>query len=87
MKKQEKADAINKWFYFSMNYPDRFIDKCWIDNPGLAAHLTGKFKLYYDDYGPYGVINAFYAALDEGNRKKLLMWVLNNYYDEITLVW
>lgn len=74
--------AINKWFYFSMNYESDFIKKCWSDKPNLASHLQGKFDDYYERYGSDAVMNVFYAALDWGNRKRLLDWVLTNYNDE-----
>jgi hypothetical protein len=79
---EKELKAINKWFYFTMNYPDDFIEKVWADEEWLVEHLKGKFRHYYEDYGSHGVLSAFYAALDNGNRIKLLTWVMENYNSE-----
>ena len=78
-------NAINKFFYFSMNFPYDFIEKVWGDEPWLVNHLKGKFNGLYDSDGSYGVINAFYGELSTSNRIKLMDWVMNNYSDEIKL--
>jgi hypothetical protein len=70
---------INKWVYFSFNYPHDFIGKIWADEPVLVNHLNEKFISYYDKYGPTGVMNKFYVELDSGNQKKLEDWILANY--------
>ena len=77
--------AINKFFYFSMNYPYNFIDKVWADDEWLAKHLREKFEGLHQLYGSYGVINAFYGELSTNNRIKLMEWVMNNYNDEIKI--
>ena len=75
-------NAINKFFYFSMNYPHDFIEKVWSDDIWLAKHLRNKFEVQYIKHGSYGVVNAFYGELDWNNRIKLMNWVMNNYNDE-----
>jgi hypothetical protein len=79
---ENELKAINKWFYFTMNYPNDFIEKVWADEPWIVGHLKGKFEHYYESYGCNGVFSQFYAALDNGNRIKLLTWVMENYDDE-----
>lgn len=74
--------AINKWFYFSMNYTYGFIEKVWGDTPMLAEHLRGKFEGLCRYHDSYGAMNAFYAELDWDNRVKLMNWVMENYNDE-----
>jgi hypothetical protein len=70
---------VNKWVYFSFNYPPEFIEMVWADDPNMIQHLTEKFGAYYDKHGPVGVMNKFYVELDTGNQKKLEDWVLANY--------
>ena len=88
--------AINKWFYYAMNYPVVEIEIA--DYAGerteylpdffnafpkhLRGHLAGKFSEYYDSVGSYGVMTKFYANLDNNYQKLLMEWVLNNYNDE-----
>ena len=83
--RETSLNAINKFFYFSMNFPYNFIEKVWENEPYLAKHLRGKFEGLYRLYGSYGVINAFYGELDTNNRIKLMDWVMNNYDGEIKL--
>lgn len=73
--------AINKWMFFTFNFPNDFIEKVWADEPYLVDHFKAKFNsLYYR--GSYGVIPAFYAELDMSNRMKLMQWVMDNFNDE-----
>ena len=69
--------AINKWVYFTFNYPYDFIERCWADNPMLASHIRDKFSSYGYD------LNRLYCELDSGNMNRLLDWVMENYKDEI----
>lgn len=75
-------ETINKWIYWCMNYTSDFISKVWADEPWLIPHLQGKFDGYWRTRGSDAVMNVFYCELDNGNRKKLLAWVLANYHDE-----
>lgn len=74
--------AINKWMFFTYNYPYDFIAKVWGDNPSLGEHLKGKFDYYYDEYGAYGAIPKFYAELDSSNKVKMMNWVIENFNQE-----
>lgn len=84
---KEQLDAINKWFFFCMNYPHDFIQSVWADTPGLAAHFESKFNGIYDSRGSDAAMTVFYAELSWGNRKKLLDWVLENYSGEQKPLW
>ena len=68
-----EKQAINKWIFFTFNYPYDFIEKCWADQPLMAKHLRSKFD---------GDMNRFYCELDDTNNNQLLDWVLENYKDE-----
>lgn len=88
--------AINKWFYYAMNYPVVEVEVA--DYKGTRkeylpdffnafplhsrGHLAGKWNAYYEDYGSRAVLMVFYGELDWSNRKLLMEWVLNNYNDE-----
>lgn len=64
--------AINKWIFWTFNYPWDFIRKIWGEGT-IANHLRTKFD---------GDMNKFYCDLDRKNRDKLLTYVLENYDDE-----
>ena len=88
--------AINKWFYYAMNYPVVEIEvedyagkrKEYLPDffnafpKHLRGHLAGKWCDIYDKYGSRAVLMTFYGELDWSNRKFLMEWVLNNYNDE-----
>ena len=74
----QKTD-IYKWMMFIYNFPSDFIEKIWEGDESLIAHFKGKFNAYYDTYGAYGVIPAFYGELSSSNRKKMEDWVLANF--------
>ena len=61
-----------------------WIDKIWGDC-GLANHFKDKFTEAYNKSGSMGVVNAFYGELDDENRRKLIVWVMENYNNEIPL--
>lgn len=86
--------ASNKFFYFAMNYrygqvalPNWDGTETMHSAPTflnafdlhIRTHLLGKWNAYYDTYGGYGVLMAFYADLDGTNRAKLLKWINENY--------
>ena len=83
--------AINKWFYYGMNYnvvPVEIADyqDCFNAFPKhLRGHLFSKWESLYESYGSRAVLMAFYAELDGTNRKRLMEWVLENYNDECKL--
>lgn len=90
--------AINKFFYFSQNYVcdhafyskgktlyvPKFITDCkWSYG---TAHIAEKWwNIVTNGNDSYGVMNRFYAELDNDCRITLLNWVLENYKDEIKL--
>lgn len=101
MKKDNKTAmvAINKWFYYAMNYGfkemevqtfdgtvTKYAPDCFEAFPvWLRQHLLDKWEYAYDNYGSRAVLMAFYAELDGSNRKLLMQWVLDNYNDEVEL--
>lgn len=88
--------AINKWFYYAMNYrvvevevknfdgtTTMYLPDCFNAFPkGLRYHFAGKWDALYKDYGSQGVMMAFYGELSSDYRKDLMLWVLENYNDE-----
>ena len=88
--------AINKWFYYAMNYNvvgmlvtdfegerTEYLPDCFLAfPPHLRKHLFSKWESLYDSYGSRAVLMAFYAELSSNYRKDLMEWVLNNYNDE-----
>lgn len=88
--------AINKWFYYAMNYPVVEVEVG--DHNGtrteylpdffnafplwLRGHLAGKWNALYEDYGSRAVLMAFYGELSSNYHKDLMAWVLENYNDE-----
>ena len=91
--------AINKWFYYGMNYNvvpveiadyqgerTEYLPDCFNAFPKhLRGHLFSKWESLYESYGSRAVLMAFYAELDGTNRKRLMEWVLENYNDECKL--
>jgi hypothetical protein len=91
--------AINKWFYYAMNYnvvemevenfdgtTTMYLPDCFNAFPKtLRAHLAGKWDFLYEKYGSRAVLMAFYAELSSNYRKDLMEWVLNNHNDELKL--
>ena len=91
--------AINKWFYYAMNY--RVVEVEVADYAGertemlpdffnafpkyLRGHLAGKWNALYEDYGSRAVLMAFYAELSTNYRKDMMRWILENYNDECKL--
>lgn len=88
--------AINKWFYYAMNYNVVEVEVADFDGNHteylpdffnafpmhLRKHLAGKWNALYEDYGSRAVLMAFYAELSSNYRKDLMAWVLENYNDE-----
>jgi hypothetical protein len=88
--------AINKWFYYAMNYnvvpmevetfdgvKTEYLPDCFNAFPKtLRAHLAKKWDTLYGLYGSRAVLMAFYAELSSNDRKDLMAWVLENYNDE-----
>jgi hypothetical protein len=91
--------AINKWFYYAMNYNvveieiadyngnrKEYLPDCFNAFPlYLRGHLAAKWNTLYEEYGSRAVLMVFYGELDGENKKILMEWVLNNYNDECKL--
>lgn len=90
----EFADAVKKFFYFSMNYPCKYYEvealfggtisgyfpTFLIEVPWTChvSHMISKWNAIKDK-DSYGVINRFYAELDGNNKKLFSEWVDKNY--------
>jgi hypothetical protein len=89
--------AINKWFYYAMNYRvapieisdykgerTEWLPDCFNAFPkSIRGHFAEKWDALYESYGSRAVLMAFYAELDSNHRKELIKWVMENYNDEI----
>ena len=77
-------EAMNKFVFFALNFPSDFITKIWGENKpmSMAEHFTQKFRHLYELYGSRAALIAFYAELSDGNREKLLEFILNNFDQE-----
>ena len=92
--------AINKWFYYAMNYNvvgmlvkdfegerTEYLPDCFLAFPPyLRKHLAGKWESLYESYGSRAVLMAFYAELSPSYRKDLIKWVMENYNDEQKMI-
>ena len=88
--------AINKWFYYAMNYRVVGVEVADFDGKHteylpdffnafpmhLRKHLAGKWNALYEEYGSRAVLMAFYGDLSSNYRKDLMLWVLENYNGE-----
>lgn len=89
--------AINKFFFYAMNYPSVPIPYKSIDGkqkidylpsffkafpPYLVEHLKGKWEYAYDKCGSYGAVMKFYGELDGSNRNLMLNHIIDTYNDE-----
>lgn len=92
--------AINKWFYYAMNYNvveilvptlDGEESIMWLPDffnafpKSIRAHFASKWNYGYDQYGSRAALMWFYAELSSNYRIMLMEWVLNNYNDELKL--
>lgn len=88
--------AINKWFYYAMNYRlvemevdyfgekgTRYLPDCFAAFPVcIRNHFYEKWDYLYDKYGCRAVLMAFYGELSSKYQKDLMAWILDNYNDE-----
>lgn len=93
MENREFAIAVNKFFYFAMNFTTSEITYPSYDGmrteylpsffnafeKHLIEHIKGKWDSAFRTGGAYGAMFAFYADLDGENRAKFLAWVNENY--------
>lgn len=91
-------EAINKWFFFSMNYKIALHN--WVDIHGGQRseyipqflveakwtcnldHMVQKWQMAVHNGNCYDYLNRFYAELDIENRIALLEWIMGNYNGE-----
>ena len=87
-------DAVNKFFYFSMNYP--VIYHNWKtgwgeEREGYIPEFLAKVnwgcnegyiieKWLSGESDRYGFLFEFYAKLDNVNREALVNWIMENYH-------
>lgn len=89
--------SINKFFYYSQNYPLVPIEYKSIDGTMKKDYLPDFFKAFPDhiiehfrgkwvcatkSVDSYGYVNKFYAELDSNYRRMMLEYICNNYHDE-----
>ena len=89
--------AINKFFYYSQNYPVVRIEYPSISGgtkydylpdffkafpDHIKEHLRGKWVNATEKVDSYGYVNKFYAELDSTYRRMMLEYICNNYHDE-----
>ena len=89
--------AINKFFFYAMNYPFARIDYHSIDGTHkydylpdffkafdfhMIEHLRSKWLNACERTDSYGYVMKFYGELDGSNRQKMLKYIMENYNDE-----
>ena len=89
--------AINKFFFYAMNYPLIPINYKSIDGTEkeaylpsffkafpayLVEHLKGKWDYACNECGSYGAIMYLYGELDGDNRNLMLNYIIGNYNGE-----
>lgn len=93
---QIAMSAINKWFYYAMNYRVVEVEVSTFDGDrtmmlpdffnafpkSMRAHFASKWEYGYDAYGSRAVLMWFYGEISSNYRKDLMQWVLENYNDE-----
>lgn len=94
--KESAIEAMNTMFYYAMNFPFSEVSyetlwegtkKEWlpkfigdIDWGCNLEHIVNKWKKCEEQGGYYGKVYAFYAELDDKNRKRFLGYILDNYH-------
>lgn len=89
--------AINKFFFYAMNYPMVEVEYKSIDGkmkkrylPSffkafptfIVEHLIGKWEYAYEQCGCYGSVMKFYGELDSNYRNMMLNHIIETYNDE-----
>lgn len=88
--------AINKWFYYAMNYRVVEVEVATFDGDKIKmlpdffnalpkhmrVHFASKWNYGYETYGSRAALMWFYGELSSNYRKLLMEWVLENYNDE-----
>lgn len=68
--------VVQNWVYFTFNYPMGFIKDVFD-----SKHIQDKFSESYERFGSIGALMNFWGNLDGDNRKKLSLWIKNNYFN------
>lgn len=94
--------AINKWFYFAMNYKTVLHE--WTGASGQHRseylpsflveakwtcnldHMLSKWNVATHSSNPSAYLMDFYAELDNANRIALLEWLMANYNGEKQII-
>lgn len=79
-----QSDAMIRLAYFSNNYMDGWIEKCWGKNDYLTQHFDAKFTEYYLKYGSTLSFWKFYMDLSEDNKGRLNHFILTNYNHKLS---
>ena len=88
--------AINKWFYYAMNYHVVAVEVSTFEGDKtmmlpdffnafpkyLRSHIASKWEYGYDTYGSRAALMWLYGELDWTNRKLVIEWVMENYHGE-----
>ena len=89
--------AINKFFFYAMNYPcvpityksiDGTEKKAYLPSffkafpPYLVEHLKGKWECACSQCGSYGAMMKFYGELDGDNKIRMLNHIIDTYNGE-----
>ena len=89
--------AINKFFFYAMNYRVVPIEvSTFFDGDKemmlpdffnafpkhLRAHMASKWEYGYDTYGSRAALMWFYGEISSNYRKDVLVWIMDNYNDE-----
>lgn len=74
---------MRKLVFFSCNFSNDFIEKCWKSDPGLAKHFRSKLNIIVEKENlSYVSINAFFSfffELSSSNQEILCNWIIENY--------
>tara|TARA_R110001606_G_C15324569_1_gene644953 strand:+ start:1211 stop:1444 length:234 start_codon:yes stop_codon:yes gene_type:complete len=66
------------FMYFAFNFPYKFIEDVWADNPSLSKHFRDKFNSLAERNVSMTIFKWF-MELDNGNKTILLNWIEKNY--------
>jgi len=73
------SGIINHFVYFTLNYPNNFMDAFGDKDDYIRKHIETKFNTAYEKYGAYGAMTKFWTDLDAENKEKFANWIKENY--------
>jgi len=77
------AQAVINFAYFTANFPPKFIEDVWKDEPHLIDHFNEKLRYYLSKeqagYVTFNVFMKWFFDLSPANMAKLINWVNENY--------